>query len=125
MPLRMKPIRTSSGHKAATWEWGPTLTPTHRGVQRWRLLGRGHFNHLWKGIADQWPSYLSFATSFLTVGGLWLVHHALLGAGWTRTSDRRIMSGRHLSRRIRNRPSRTRRSSQAPRMPGGYASAFL
>jgi uncharacterized membrane protein len=26
------------------------------------------FNDLWKGIADQWPSYLGFATSFLTVG---------------------------------------------------------
>ena len=23
------------------------------------------FDHLWKGIADQWPSYLSYATSFL------------------------------------------------------------
>jgi uncharacterized membrane protein len=22
------------------------------------------FNDLWKGIADQWPSYLAFATSF-------------------------------------------------------------
>ena len=24
------------------------------------------FDHLWKGIADQWPSYLSYATSILT-----------------------------------------------------------
>jgi Endosomal/lysosomal potassium channel TMEM175 len=22
------------------------------------------FNHLWRGIADQWPSYLAYATSF-------------------------------------------------------------
>jgi uncharacterized membrane protein len=35
------------------------------------------FDHLWSGIADQWPSYLGFATSFLTVGGLWFVHHAI------------------------------------------------
>ena len=35
------------------------------------------FNDLWKGIADQWPSYLSYATSFLTIGGIWLVHHAI------------------------------------------------
>ena len=35
------------------------------------------FDHLWKGIADQWPSYLSYATSFLTIGGIWLVHHAI------------------------------------------------
>ena len=35
------------------------------------------FDHLWKGIADQWPSYLGYATSFLTIGGIWLVHHAI------------------------------------------------
>ena len=27
-------------------------------------------DYLWKGIADQWPSNLGYATSFLTVGGL-------------------------------------------------------
>ncbi len=32
------------------------------------------FDHLWKG---QWPSYLSYATSFLTIGGLLLVHHVI------------------------------------------------
>jgi TMEM175 potassium channel family protein len=35
------------------------------------------FEDLWKGIADQWPSYLAFTTSFITIGGLWLVHHAI------------------------------------------------
>jgi uncharacterized membrane protein len=35
------------------------------------------FDHLWKGIADQWPAYLGYATSFLTIGGIWLVHHAI------------------------------------------------
>jgi uncharacterized membrane protein len=35
------------------------------------------FDDLWKGIADQWPSYLGYATSFLTVGGLWLIHHGI------------------------------------------------
>ena len=35
------------------------------------------FEHLGKGIADQWPSYLGYATSFLTIGGIWLVHHAI------------------------------------------------
>ena len=38
------------------------------------------FDDLWRGIADQWPSYLSFATSFLTVGGLWLVHRSIFHA---------------------------------------------
>jgi TMEM175 potassium channel family protein len=35
------------------------------------------FDHLWKGIGDQWPSYLAYATSFLTVGYIWLAHHAI------------------------------------------------
>ena len=35
------------------------------------------FGNLWKGIADQWPSYLGYATSFLTVGGLWFIHHGI------------------------------------------------
>jgi uncharacterized membrane protein len=35
------------------------------------------FDDLWKGIADQWPSYLGYATSFLTIGGLWFVHHGI------------------------------------------------
>jgi uncharacterized membrane protein len=35
------------------------------------------FDNLWKGIADQWPSYLAYATSFITIGGLWGVHHAI------------------------------------------------
>ena len=33
--------------------------------------------HLWHGIAEQWPSYLAYATSFLTIGGLWLAHHRI------------------------------------------------
>ena len=35
------------------------------------------FDHLWKGIADQWPAYLGYATSFLTIGGIWIIHHAI------------------------------------------------
>jgi uncharacterized membrane protein len=34
------------------------------------------FHDLWRGIADQWPSYLGYATSFITIGGLWMAHHA-------------------------------------------------
>ena len=32
---------------------------------------------LWRGIAHQWPSYLGYVTSFLTIGGIWLAHHAI------------------------------------------------
>ncbi len=35
------------------------------------------FDDLWKGIADQWPSYLAYATSFITIGGLWIAHHGI------------------------------------------------
>ena len=35
------------------------------------------FDDLWKGIVDQWPSYLGYATSFVTIGGIWLVHHGI------------------------------------------------
>jgi TMEM175 potassium channel family protein len=35
------------------------------------------FHHLWRGIADQWPSYLAYVTSFITIGGLWLAHHGI------------------------------------------------
>jgi len=35
------------------------------------------FDNLWRGIANQWPSYLAYATSFITIGGLWMVHHGI------------------------------------------------
>ena len=35
------------------------------------------FDNLWRGIVDQWPSYLAYATSFLTIGGIWVAHHAI------------------------------------------------
>jgi uncharacterized membrane protein len=35
------------------------------------------FDNLWRGIAHQWPSYLAYATSFITIGAIWLVHHGI------------------------------------------------
>ena len=35
------------------------------------------FHNLWRGIIDQWPSYLAYATSFITIGGIWLAHHGI------------------------------------------------
>jgi uncharacterized membrane protein len=34
-------------------------------------------NDLWHGIVHQWPNYLAYATSFITIGGIWLAHHAI------------------------------------------------
>ncbi len=35
------------------------------------------FDDLWKAIAHEWPSYLGYVTSFLTIGGIWLAHHGM------------------------------------------------
>jgi uncharacterized membrane protein len=35
------------------------------------------FDNLWSGIVDEWPAYLGYATSFLTIGALWLAHHGV------------------------------------------------
>ena len=35
------------------------------------------FEDLWSGIAHQWPSYLAYVTSFLTIGGIWAAHHGI------------------------------------------------
>ncbi len=34
------------------------------------------FDDLWRGIAHEWPSYLAYATSFWTIGGL-SIHHGI------------------------------------------------
>jgi uncharacterized membrane protein len=35
------------------------------------------FDNLWRGILHEWPAYLGYATSFTTIGGIWIVHHGL------------------------------------------------
>jgi TMEM175 potassium channel family protein len=35
------------------------------------------FENLLRGFADQWPAYLAFGTSFVTIGGIWMLHHAV------------------------------------------------
>ena len=35
------------------------------------------FHNLWHGIGHEWPGYLGYATSFLTIGGIWLAHHGI------------------------------------------------
>jgi uncharacterized membrane protein len=35
------------------------------------------FDHLWRALGDEWPAYLAYVTSFLTVAAVWLAHHAL------------------------------------------------
>ena len=35
------------------------------------------FDDLWRGIVHEWPAYLGYVTSFLTIGGIWLAHHGI------------------------------------------------
>jgi uncharacterized membrane protein len=35
------------------------------------------FDDLGSAIFHEWPAYLGYATSFLTIGGLWLAHHGV------------------------------------------------
>jgi uncharacterized membrane protein len=35
------------------------------------------FDHLWSALGKEWPAYLAYATSFLTVAAVWLAHHGL------------------------------------------------
>jgi uncharacterized membrane protein len=37
------------------------------------------FHDIWGGFAHQWPSYLAFITSFITIGAIWLAHHGIFG----------------------------------------------
>ena len=47
------------------------------------------FDNLWLGIVHQWPSYLAYVTSFLTIGGIWLAHHGVFHR--LRYVDSRVM----------------------------------
>jgi uncharacterized membrane protein len=37
------------------------------------------FEHLRKALAHEWPQFLAYVTSFLTIGSVWVAHHNLYG----------------------------------------------
>src|SRR3954451_3757069 len=45
----------------------------------------GEFEHLLRSLLHEWPAYLAYITSFLTIGVVWLQHSEITGA--LRTSD--------------------------------------
>jgi uncharacterized membrane protein len=47
------------------------------------------FDDLWHGVLHEWPAYLAYATSFLTIGGIWLAHHGIFSR--LRYVDRTVM----------------------------------
>jgi uncharacterized membrane protein len=48
------------------------------------------FDQLWRGIVEQWPAYLAYASSFLTIGGIWLRHHGIFAR--PAYVDRKVMT---------------------------------
>ena len=40
-------------------------------------IPRTEFADPWRAIAHEWPSYLAYLTSFVTIGGIWLAHHGV------------------------------------------------
>jgi uncharacterized membrane protein len=40
-------------------------------------IGPTDFDHLTHALLAEWPAYLSYVTSFLTVGSVWIAHHNL------------------------------------------------
>jgi uncharacterized membrane protein len=37
----------------------------------------GSEGHLLRALLDQWPSYLAYAVSFATIGGVWVAHNVI------------------------------------------------
>jgi TMEM175 potassium channel family protein len=46
-------------------------------------------NHLAHDLARQWPAYAAYATSFITIGIIWINHHVMIGR--LREADRLIL----------------------------------
>ncbi len=49
----------------------------------------GQKQSLLDGLTDQWPAYAAYATSFITIGIIWINHHVMLGR--LRRPDHAIM----------------------------------
>ena len=47
------------------------------------------FDDLWSAIVHEWPAYFAYATSFLTIGFIWLGHHAMFSR--LASVNRRVM----------------------------------
>ncbi len=52
-------------------------------------IPESQFDDLWHAIVHEWPAYLGYVTSFLTVGGMWLAHHGIFRR--LRYVDARVM----------------------------------
>jgi len=53
------------------------------------VIGPGARGHLLRAMADLWPSYLAYATSFFMIGLVWMGHHVMVSI--STGVDRRLM----------------------------------
>jgi uncharacterized membrane protein len=42
-------------------------------------INPSEYRHLEHALVHEWPGYLAFVTSFVTIGGVWIAHHKLFG----------------------------------------------
>jgi TMEM175 potassium channel family protein len=74
---------------------GPARAPDRRPIARVEAISDGVFaiaitllvieikinpseyGHLEHALVQEWPGYLAYVTSFLTIGGVWIAHHKL------------------------------------------------
>lgn len=40
-------------------------------------IDKSELHDFWGAVGNQWPAYLGYATSFLAIGGLWLIHDTI------------------------------------------------
>ncbi len=52
-------------------------------------IGTGARRHLLRAMADLWPSYLAYVTSFVKIGLVWMGHHVIVSL--STGIDRRLM----------------------------------
>jgi uncharacterized membrane protein len=73
VPARL-PIRRVEALSDAVFAIATTLLVLELGVSS------GAGPHLLHAIVHEWPSYLAYATSFLTIGVIWMQHSAVVGS---------------------------------------------
>jgi uncharacterized membrane protein len=73
------PLGRLNGFSDGVFAIAITLLVLELGVEE------GAHNHLLRSLLHEWPAYLAYITSFLTIGVVWLQHSEITGA--LRTSD--------------------------------------
>ncbi|RPH80563.1 MAG: DUF1211 domain-containing protein [Candidatus Rokuibacteriota bacterium] len=77
---RLRKYRIATRWRIASTRGGPRPSATAIAITLLVLelsVPQESLDDLFREILDQWPSYLAYGTSFWTIAGVWLVHHAI------------------------------------------------